>query len=98
MESYSPLYRIIVKHEYFEGKQCSFLQCSLSPHGMLLARQRGLLFRQVTANEWEVLYDTEGAGVDTLNDVLELELSITDCNFVIYTDWKNFNPSISYVL
>lgn len=98
MESYHPLYRIIVKHEYFEGKQCSFLQCSLSPQGMLLARQRGLLFRQVMANEWEVLYDAEGAGVDTLNDVLELELSITDCNFVLYTDWKNFNPSISYVL
>lgn len=98
MESYYPLYRIIVKHEYFEGNPCSFLKCNLSPQGKWLARQRGLLFRQVTANEWVVLYDAEGAGVDAKNDVLELELSITDRKFMLYTDWKGFHPFYLYML
>lgn len=98
MESYRPLYRIVTEHEYFEGKPCSCLQCRLSPQGRLLARQRGLLFRQVTASEWEVLYDTGGAGVDSENDVLELELSIADRDFVMYTEWKDFCPSAAYTL
>lgn len=98
MESYRPLYRISATHEYFERKPCTALQCSLSPQGRLLARQRGLLFRQSAVNEWEVLYDTAGAGVDTANDVLELELRITDPDFVFYTEWKNFCPSAAYML
>ncbi|MEG2164228.1 MAG: hypothetical protein RRY55_07100 [Bacteroidales bacterium] len=98
MESYQPIYRISVAHEYFEGKSCTALQCCLAPQGKLLARQRGLLFRQSAGNEWEVLYDTTGAGVDTENDTLELELRITDPDFVFYTKWKDFCPSAAYML
>lgn len=98
MESYRPLYRIITEHEYFEERPCISLQCCLSAQGKELARQRGLLFHPVAANEWEVLYDTAGRGVDTVNDVLELELSMLDPEFVLYTDWKDFCPSAAYVL
>lgn len=98
MESYRPLYRIVVKHEYFEGKPCGFLQCGLSAQGKLLAARRGLLFHEVSANEWQILYDAAGAGVDTENDVLELGLRVKDPGFVQYTEWKDICPSAVYTL
>ncbi|MEG1543956.1 MAG: hypothetical protein RR382_05455 [Tannerellaceae bacterium] len=97
MESYRPLYRIITEHDYFVGKPCAALECRLSPQGKSLARQRGLLFRQLAANEWEVLFDA--ASADATNDVLELELSVSsDPNFVLYTEWKDFCPTAAYRL
>lgn len=98
MESYRTLYRIAVAHDYFEGQPCTALQCRLSPQGARLARQRGLLFRQTAANEWAVLYDCNGAGPDTENDVLTLEMSLTDPTFPLYTEWKDFRPAAAHVL
>lgn len=98
MESYRTLYRIAVAHDYFEGQPCTALQCRLSPQGVELARQRGLLFRQTAANEWAVLYDSNGAGPDTENDVLTLEMSLADPAFPLYTAWQNFRPAAAHVL
>lgn len=98
MESYRTLYRITVAHDYFDGQPCTALQCRLSPQGVELARQRGLLFRQTAANEWAVLYDSNGAGPDTENDVLALEMSLADPTFPLYTAWKDFRPVAAHVL
>lgn len=98
MENYHTLYRIRVTHDYFEGKSCPALLCRLTPKGEMLARQRGLLFRQADVGEWTILYDSTGAGPDTKHDVLELELYMADPSFVLYTEWKGFRPSAVYEL
>nr|DAY47213.1 MAG TPA: hypothetical protein [Caudoviricetes sp.] len=61
-------------------------------------RRRGLLFRQTDAGSWAVLCDTAGSGPDTGTDVLELNLAITDPQFVLYTLWENFRPTAAYSL
>ena len=98
MENYRPLYRIAVEHDYFNRQPCPALQCRLAPQGIRLAGQRRLLFRRTAANRWTVLYDSIGSGPDTANDTLELEISITDPAFPLYTEWKDFRPSAACVL
>ena len=49
-------------------------------------------------DEWTILYDDAGAGVDTLSDVLALELVMADPAFVLYTQWNGFQPSSAYRL
>lgn len=63
-----------------------------------MCHRRGLLFRQTGTNEWTILYDDAGAGVDTLSDVLALELVMADPAFVLYTQWNGFQPSSAYRL
>lgn len=98
MQQYRTLYSFVVEHDYSNGKPCTALQCRLSSGSMYLARQRMLLFRQIAINEWTVMFDSMGAGPDTENDVLELDLYTTDSAFLLYTDWKDFFPSATYVL
>lgn len=98
MGNYRPLYHIRIEHEYFDGNICRAMQCRLSSAGQTLCRRRGLLFRQTGTNEWTILYDNAGAGVDTLSDVLALELVLTDPDFVLYTYWNGFQLSSAYLL
>lgn len=98
MGTYRPLYNIRIEHEYFNGNICRAVQCRLSSAGQMLCRRRSLLFRQTGTNEWTILYDDAGAGVDTLSDVLALELIMTDPDFVLYTRWNGFQPSSAYLL
>lgn len=98
MGTYRPLYNIRIEHEYFDGNICRAMQCRISPSGQALCHRRGLLFRQTGTNEWTILYDDAGAGVDTLSDVLALELVMADPAFVLYTQWNGFQPSSAYRL
>ena len=98
MGTYRPLYNIRIEHEYFDGNICRAMQCRISPSGQALWHRRSLLFRQIGTNEWTILYDDAGAGVDTLSDVLALELVMTDPAFVLYTRWNGFHPSSAYRL
>ena len=98
MENYQILYRIAVTHSYFGGDICMALAYKLNMQSILLVRRRGLLFRQIAANEWMVLYNSMGEGLDTEHDVLELEMSITDPAFTFYTKWEGFRPMGSYEL
>lgn len=98
MGAYHPLFNIRIEHEYFDGNICRALQCRISPSGQALWHRRGLLFRQIWTNEWTILYDDAGAGVDTYSDVLALELDMTDPAFVLYTRWNNFQPFSAYRL
>lgn len=98
MGTYRPLYNIRIEHEYFDGNICRAMQCRISSSGQALWHRRGLLFRQVGMNEWTILYDDEGAGVDTDYDILALELVMTDPSFVLYTQWNGFQPSSAYQL
>lgn len=54
-----------------------------------------LLFRQAAANEWAVLFDVNGCDI-VGNEVLEMELSIKDPQFPLYTEWEGFNPRRTY--
>lgn len=94
MESYRTLYRIKVVHDYFDGQPCTALQCRLTPQGEALAKRRGLLFRQTGADEWSCLSRT----VPAEDDVLTMDLYLTDPAFAFYTAWEGFRPSAAYGL
>lgn len=94
MESYRTLYRIKVVHDYFDGQPCTALQCRLTPQGEALAKRRGLLFRQTSADEWTCLFRT----VPAEDDVLTMDLYLTDPAFALYTAWEGFRPSAAYGL
>ena len=76
MSNYRTLYSLTVEHGYFDNGTCRALRCRISPRGADLWRRRGLLFRQSEPNAWTVLYDSDGAGVDTSSDTLLLEMFI----------------------
>ena len=95
MENYRILYRIRIEHDYFDRTKCSAVQCFLTPQGEDLLRRRGMLFRQTDVNEWTFLYNSEP---DTDNDVLNLNLSLNDPNFISYTEWNEFSPTAAYSL
>lgn len=98
MSNYRTLYSLTVEHGYFDNGTCRALRCRISPRGADLWRRRGLLFRQSGSNAWTVLYDSDGAGVDTSSDTLLLEMDITDPAFVLYTRWDGFRPTSAYGL
>ena len=98
MNTYRPLYSFRIEHDYFVGGICRALQCAVLPAGQELMSQRGLLFRQMTQNEWTVLYDADGAGVDTDSDAIAFGMSILDPAFVLYTEWQGFDPSAVYAM
>ena len=98
MSNYRTLYSLTVEHGYFDNGTCRALRCRISPRGADLWRRRGLLFRQSEPNAWTVLYDSDGAGVDTSSDTLLLEMDITDPAFVLYTQWDGFRPTSAYGL
>lgn len=95
--NYSPLYRLRAVHEYFEY-QTAPLRCRIAPSGTALRQRRGLVLRQTAANEWTLLYDSDGAGMETGSDVLPLELELADPHFVLYTRWEEFRPDAAYGL
>lgn len=98
MGNYRTLYSLTVEHGYFDSGICRALRCRVSPRGADLWKRRGLLFRQDGPNTWSVLFDSDGAGMDTSSDVLVLEMDICDPDFVLYTRWDGFRPSSAYGL
>lgn len=98
MDTYRTLYSLRVEHDYFDRLVCRSLVLRLTATGIDLCRRRGLLFRQTGLNEWVLLYDSSGAGVDTSSDCIETELCMVDPAFVLYTDWTALRPDNAYVL
>lgn len=96
--NYRPLYSLRIEHDYFDRGVCRALRCRIAPAEAGLWHRRGLLLRQPCGNEWTVLYDSDGAGVDTASDVLALEMDMTDPAFVLYTQWEGFQPDAAYSL
>lgn len=95
MESYFRLYRITVRHDYFGESPCPSFRLRLSSEGEALMRRRGMMFREEAAGIWSLFFTEEP---DTEKDVLQLDLSIADPMFVLYTDWSGFRPADSYEL
>lgn len=95
MGNYRILYRLRIDHDFFNGKKCAAIQCSVLPQGQELLKRRGMIFRQTDVNEWVLLYLSDP---DTENDVLMLNLALADSNFSCYTAWNEFRPSEAYVL
>lgn len=96
--NYRPLYSLRVEHDYFDRGVCRALRCRISPTESALWHRRGLLLRRLGENEWTILYDSEGAGMDTSSDVLVLEMEMADPAFVLYTQWEGFRPASAYGL
>lgn len=95
MESYRILYRIRIRHDYFNGQPCKSLECRLTDAGEALAFRRGLLFRETAPDEWALLFGQEP---DTENDVLFLNLVNTSSMLPIYTACEGWEPSANYEL
>lgn len=98
MSRYGPLYSFSFEHEYFHGNKCRDLECVVPPKGQELLALRGLIFRRIDINEWTLLYDKDGAGIDTSSDVLTLGMMISVPAFVLHTLWDGFDPSAAYRL
>lgn len=95
MESYSRLYRIIVRHDYFGNCPCPSLRLRATGEGEALMRRRGMMLREEGAGTWSLFFTEEP---DTDKDVLYLDLSVADPMFVLYTDWPGLRPADSYTL
>lgn len=95
MENYTLLYSISVRHDYFGEKPCRALQLGIPPASAELMRRRGMIFRETAAGTWSLFHAEEP---DTDNDMLLMELFISDPSFVLYTDWPGFRPADSYDL
>lgn len=96
--NYRPLYSFRVEHDYFEKGICHAIHCRISPAEVALWNRDRLLFRQIGANEWVILYDSESADVDISSDILVLEMYIIDPAFMLYTHWDGFHPNVTYGL
>ena len=96
--NYRPLYILRAEHDFFQDGICRALRFRISPEGADLWRRRALLLRQLDVNEWAVLYDSDGAGVDTVSDALLLEMDLEDPAFVLYTKWDGLRPDSAYTL
>lgn len=95
MESFRKLYQIIVRHDYFEDGLCPSLNLMPSMESRTMMTRRNILFRQMDIGCWSLFSMAEP---DTDNDVLYMELYVSDPAFVIYTDWPDFKPSGRYEL
>jgi hypothetical protein len=98
MGKYRPLYHFCIEHDYFDRNRCRAIGCHISPEGGDLLHRRGLLFRQLSSNEWTIFFDDMSTGVNTGSDVLTLELDITDPTLVTYTKWAEIHPDSAYLL
>lgn len=98
MGNYQPLYILRIEHNYFDENVCRAIRCYISPSVMNLWLRSALLFRQISMNEWAILYDSEYTSVDTHSDLLLLEMEITDSTFMLYTQWNGFHPNSAYAL
>lgn len=98
MEVYKALYRVSIRHDYFNNRAFTGLSLRITPQSLNLVRQRTLLFRQTAVNEWTLLYNSTIPRVDMDKDVLEFVLDITDPLFTLYTEWEGLHPTGSYVL
>ncbi len=92
MNNYRSVYRLEIAHGYFEQEACRAMRLSVSPSGLDLMKQRGMMFRQTAINAWTVICSREIKSVD----ILTLEMHICDPAFVLYTDWEGFRPSSVY--
>lgn len=96
MDNYCSIYRLRIEHGYFRENVCRTI--SISPPGPSLMKRKGILFKQIAVNEWDIICDSSKIGVDILTGVLTFGISISDPAFILYTDWAGFNPSSSYRL
>lgn len=92
------LYTIKVEHNYFSNGQPRHLKFATHRESRDLFRRRGLSLHSPDRSTVEVLFDADGGGVDTKNDVIRLTLVSLDPQFSLYTDWAEFNPAAQYRL
>lgn len=94
--NYKVLYSIEFEHSYFTDGKCRALRLGLTATCAELFRRRALQLRRADTATWEILYDSDSAGVDTQRDILELVLYIVDSDFSLYTEWEDYNPNAVY--
>lgn len=98
MADYRTIYSFCLKHDYYLQNICRAIEISITPEGAALLRQRGLIFKQTKENEWSIIGDFEGAGVEDKSDILTLKMTLVEPQFVYFTIWQDFKPTNAYHL
>lgn len=94
----APLYKIKVEHDYFSNARPRQLKFATHRECADLFRRRGLSLYSPGRSTVEVLFDADGGGLDTKNDIIKLTLESHDPQFLLYTDWEDINPAAGYRL
>ena len=94
LNGYKKIYVIRIIHGHFNNEPCTAFQCRLTSEGKELARRRGIILKQTAPSEWTFYYRNSP---DTNEDILTMDLYITDGKFLTYTCWSDFNPSTDYI-
>lgn len=97
MGKYSPLYCLRLEHDYYVDKRCRSIHVQVNSSSVDLLRRRGLIFKQTGVNEWCVLSTCLGQPY-VGEDVLLLDLYLSDPAFAYYTEWKDYSPAKMYNL
>lgn len=98
MSNYRAIYTLRITHDYYSNSICRAIQIRTSSSAHTLMKRRGIAVKQVEVNEWQIIGDCEGGGVDDNSDVLTLEMTLAEPHFMYFTQWKKFNPEYAYTL
>ena len=98
MEDYRTLLHITICHEYFQGKTNGMMDLRIMPESLRLLRSRGLIFKPGIRDEWELIGNVEGAGVNEEGDEIRFEFRLNDSAFGYYTEWKGYDSTAGYEL
>lgn len=98
MSDYRPIFTFRLEHDYYMHNVCRSIGFRVAPSGMSLLKRRGLVFKQIADNEWCIIGDCAGSGVDDGSDTLELEMVLLDPKFKDFTVWSDFNLAHAYNL
>lgn len=98
MTNYQTIFSFCLEHDYYTQNICRAIEIRVPSQSVSMLKRRGLIFKQTKENQWSIIGDCEGAGVDDDSDVLVLEMILVEPLFVCFTIWQDFRPTHAYHL
>lgn len=96
MEEYKVLFRMRIRHEYFEGNESGCLGLRLRTQPVSLLKSRQMIFKQESADGWILLGNVNSGGVDEETDRLFFDFVVNDPGFLYYTHWEGYDAKGCY--
>lgn len=98
MEDYRVLFRMRIDHEYFAGETNGCMGVRICEESLALLRNRQLMFKQMAGNEWVLIGNVAGNGVNEGSDRIGFEFVLKDAGFLYYTEWEHYDAADFYEL
>lgn len=96
MSRFLSIARIRLEHDYYTPPINRHLRLIPTPHTYELMKQRGVIYRQATFNEWQWLVDENNAGF-LENDIFVVSLIVDDPVFIRKVSVKeDYDPNQLY--